>query len=850
MPRPSQVFWKRSSLIGGCISLVVLLVYQSGGADVRSFWTAVDNAQASNPQIHKAEALLRATLEENPKTLAKLLPLVNLRAGKNVYDDTHYVNLGVNSHNLSSVVELSLRQPLYNRHDALGHNQSDAVVRAALADMEDARQQVAMSVATVAANWLEAKEVLDLGEKYRKVTKRHRDVNRTRQKAGESTATDVQTSASRAEQAEAAYVQSLNTLEKAAIAFREVVGANPSPDMTLPELSWRETVDWEEPEKMQEQLQKWIENRPDLQAAMARLEAAQTAVKIERASHYPTVDLDYRASRTWDSELGGSSGVSIKDTVDAQTLLVSLNVPLFSGGETSARVREARSRKENTLANLQALRNQAMRDVNQARMDIKNQQVAIIWLTKALQSSERALAGMEEEFQAGTRTLLELLDVQYEVLTLNTNLVRNRFQEQLARVRLWQALGVPLRPESPTSFVALLESARLKEQDSRGNKPVVLASMDLPTRAGKTLLQAIGLAAPEGATTTDTPARPAKDRQDATPDARPLTSNTPGPSPGQPAAAPSTAPGADDTPAAIPGKAGVKATGTEETGRASARGQAKGSAATTPGKGSGTETPTGGGSDLTESLLLDTVNQLTANLRKIQAAGSREQPLERPEGAKTVTATNGTATTTTEAKSTTTDPTSSLTRPTTSGAPGQVAAAVTGSQMEGSDPATGLDTLLEVYTTAILTEKPIPERMHRQVAGILRQYLPAMAAADVDPKSIENTAIAAPLPQANPAKGDYAASRPLLRGGPYLVHLGAFRNERECQRLAADLAADNIPSWMDAVRTPDGNKIVRLLVGPFASYYDVLQVTKALSAQSGLVVGWVKNPNWREWQKP
>ncbi|MBF0153082.1 MAG: TolC family protein [Magnetococcales bacterium] len=759
MPHSPCVFWKRSTVIGGCVSLIILLVHQPGGADIRSFWTAVDNAQASNPQIHKAEALLRATLEENPKTLAKLLPLANLRAGKNVYDETHYVNRNVTSKNLSSVVALSLRQPLYNRHDALGHDQSDAVVRAALADMEDARQQVAMSVATVSANWLEAKEVLDLGEKYRKVTKRHRDVNRVRQKAGESTATDVETSSSRAEQAEATYVQSLNTLEKAAIAFREVVGANPSPDMTLPELSWREPVDWEEPEKMQEQLQKWIENRPDIQAAEARLEAAQVAVKIERSSHYPTVDLSYQASRTWDSELGGSSGTSVKDTVDAQTLLVSLNVPLFSGGETNARIREAKGRKENSMAQLQALRNQAMRDVNQARMDIKNQQVSIIWLTKALQSSERALAGMEEEFQAGTRTLLELLDVQYEVLTLNTNLIRNRYQEQLARVRLWQALGVPLRPDSPTSFVTLLETDRAR--DSRGNKPAVLAAMDLTTRSGLTHLQAVRVAKPEQASKPEKPEK-------------------------------------------------------EESGTQ-----------TEPEHKVPEEKKYKKGHDLTEDLLMDAIGQLTENLKKSATGPAQEETLVRQNIVKT--------------------PSSQI-----SETPGGTAGKLDSNLASNPETTNALDNLLEVYTSAILAEKVVPERAHRAVANILRQYMPTMALASaVDPAEYDkSTAIGASLPMANPARDTYPEQRQLLRNGPYLIHLGAYRNEQECRRLADDLAAENIPSWVDAVRTPDGKKIVRLLVGPFASYHDVLRTTKALSAQTGLVVGWIKNPDWQEWQKP
>ncbi|MBF0415222.1 MAG: TolC family protein [Magnetococcales bacterium] len=736
--------WKRSGVIAICIFGILVLFSTPGGTDIRTFWTAMDNAQAVNPQIHKAEALLRATLEENPKTLAKLLPLANLRAASNLYDDTHYVNLGVDSRNLSSVIELSLRQTLYNRHDALGHDQSDSLVRAALAEMEDARQQVAMSVATSAANWLEAKEVLDLGETYIKVTKRHREVNRMRQKAGEITATDVETSSSRFAQANSTYVQSLNTLEKAAIAFREVAGSDPAPDMQLPDLSWRESSDWEEPGKMQEQLQHWIENRPDVQAAQARLEAAQLGVRMEHASHYPTVDLDYRTSRTWDSELGGSSGISLKDTIDSRSLVVSLNVPLFRGGETSARVREAKGREENLQSNLQGLRNQALRDVNQARMDIKNQQASLVWLSKALQSSQKALSGMEEEFQAGTRTLLELLDAQYDVLTLNTTLVRNRFQEQLARIRLWHALGVPLRPDSPTSFTALLASSPVSA--ARQKQTVVLESMDLATQTGTTRLQATQWTKPERGNQPEAAA----------------------PLPSEPA----------------------KNNPTEDLllqSLSQFSGNSQSAATMEPTKAS-------------EELLWETLEHFPRERNPNTLQPAAKTPLD-----------------------------SSVE---------QLAA----NPVADSDQSRELDNLIELYTAAIIMDRPLAEGVHRAVATILQRYLPANTLTRPENKAEQGFPIAAALPMANPARGSYPENWPQLQNGPYLIHLGAFRNEQECRQLAEILADAHIPSWLDRVHTPDGMEIVRLVVGPLAHYDDVLHILKAIHEQTTLTAGWIHNP--------
>ncbi|MBF0424022.1 MAG: SPOR domain-containing protein, partial [Magnetococcales bacterium] len=170
------------------------------------------------------------------------------------------------------------------------------------------------------------------------------------------------------------------------------------------------------------------------------------------------------------------------------------------------------------------------------------------------------------------------------------------------------------------------------------------------------------------------------------------------------------------------------------------------------------------------------------------------------------------------------------------------------SASESTTSARDLDTLLELYTSTILAEKTIPEQTHRAVARILRQYLPATPLTNANDQTIPDKESDAPpsLPGANPARETYPSGLPYLKSGPYLVHLGAFRNARECRQLAEELARENIPSWLDAVRTPDNKKIVRLLVGPFAKYDHVLQMVESLAKQTGLVVGWVHNPHWQE----
>lgn len=444
-------------LIGAVLFLLLWLPAGFARADVAAFWRAVDTAQARNPQIQRSEALLRAARESNPKSLARLLPQVNVRAVDVLREGTHYKSLGTSQHADPRTVALTVDQRIVNAPSWLGYSQSDHRIEGAFADLMAMRQDIALRVATVSANWLEAKGVYDLARQYIKITQHHLDENTLRMNAGESTETDVQQAASRAHQAKANLQDAINTLEKETAFFREVVGANPDPDLALPDLTW------EEPKDLDAHVWKWIEDRPEIWAARARLQESAMSEKIERSAHLPTVDFNYTVSRTWDAELGGSTGRSVKEDERAHSVSLVMNVPIFNGLETVSRTREAQALKEAAMSELDRLRTLARREMEEARFDLKNNKAAIASLEQALSFSEKAAAGLVESFHAGTRTLTDVLDSQFEVHTLRTNLVRHRYQAQLAVARLWKALGRSLQATTPSRDGSHVESVRATE---------------------------------------------------------------------------------------------------------------------------------------------------------------------------------------------------------------------------------------------------------------------------------------------------------------------------------------------------------------------------------------------------
>ncbi|MBF0583364.1 MAG: TolC family protein [Magnetococcales bacterium] len=443
---------------------------KSMNSDAQIFWVAVDNALARSPTIQRQAAALRAAQESDPQSLSRLLPLVNITASKTLDEKTSYRRSRVTSSNEPSQIALSIAQPIFNYVNLLGRDQSTPQIDAAVADLNFAQQDLVVRVATLTSNWLEAKEVYVLSDNYIKITTKAAHVVGLRFKAGESTETELHEAESKASQAEASAINARNVMDKAAANFAEVVGEFPAPDLVLP------TFRWQEPPQFESRLSEFIEGRADVRAARARMQESDVTIRMRRAEHVPTLRFTYTSTYTWDSErLGGLSGRSFKEDMENQNSVLSLDVPIFSGGAITSRTRQAQAEWEGRVSEVDRLRLLATRESQEARLDMANLQMVIKAQERALRSNQKALAGLQEGFLAGTRTLLELLNTQNEALTVQTNLVRSRYQHRLASIRLWAAVGWPLTPEHTLAIVA--ESGAVMRPKTTGK----MGDMPMPT---------------------------------------------------------------------------------------------------------------------------------------------------------------------------------------------------------------------------------------------------------------------------------------------------------------------------------------------------------------------------------
>ena len=171
--------------------------------------------------------------------------------------------------------------------------------------------------------------------------------------------------------------------------------------------------------------------RPELKAAEAEYRAAEAGIDYARASGLPTLSLG--AGPKWES-IGGVSA-------NASSIGLTLDVPLFSGFNTTYNVRAAQARS----------------DVAAARRDNVRQQVALeVWeswqslntATQTLRTSADLLASAEHServalgrYKAGVGNILDVLNAQSALANARLQRVQAALDWHVSRATLARALG-------------------------------------------------------------------------------------------------------------------------------------------------------------------------------------------------------------------------------------------------------------------------------------------------------------------------------------------------------------------------------------------------------------------------
>ncbi len=201
------------------------------------------------------------------------------------------------------------------------------------------------------------------------------------------------------------------------------------------------------------------ENNLSLQAQRLAVDVAREEVKRQRAGHYPTLDLVAgrgRSSTTNTTVTGAGVGSGVGSDTYSTTVGLQLSIPIFAGGATVSRDREAVALKERAAADLENARRTAALNARQGYLGVTAGLAQVRAYNAALTSSQSALESNKLGYEVGVRINIDVLNAQSQLYDTRQKLAKARMDTLIALLRLKAAAG-SLGEEDVAAINALLD---------------------------------------------------------------------------------------------------------------------------------------------------------------------------------------------------------------------------------------------------------------------------------------------------------------------------------------------------------------------------------------------------------
>jgi outer membrane protein/protease secretion system outer membrane protein len=182
-------------------------------------------------------------------------------------------------------------------------------------------------------------------------------------------------------------------------------------------------------------LPEWVElaqiDNPEVKALLARLEAADKEVMRAKSAHAPTLE----AIAQW-SDSGNENVTRINSSFENKAIGFQLTVPLYQGGAVSSQLRQAVAEKTRVAESLEALRRDLSLRVHKEHRGITEGSLRIRALEQAQRSAATMLDSTVKSQRAGVRSILDVLNAEQQVATVNRDLIQARYVYLISRLRL------------------------------------------------------------------------------------------------------------------------------------------------------------------------------------------------------------------------------------------------------------------------------------------------------------------------------------------------------------------------------------------------------------------------------
>jgi outer membrane protein len=417
------------------LTLAALCAVGSSSVQAMTLSDALRRAAEHDPAIAESLATYDADREAGRQERGTLLPSINA-TGSYTYMDvdrnesTFFVPGRENYETWNAGVEL--RQPLF-RLDWFARTDR-AAARDAVADagLASRTQTLLSRVADRYFSVLVAQDNVEQARSEATAVRKSLEDTRKRYEVELVPGTDLKEAKARDDLARALLLVAERELEAARDALDETTGNG---NAALPAL----LTDTRFPPITPADPESWVQaardHNPQLIVAREQYKIATADVRSQQSLAAPSLDAvaGYGRDDTSESIVG--------QKVDQGTVGVQLTVPLFAGGINASRVREARARERVAESSLRRLTLETERETRQLFRLVQTGYAEIDAYKLALESASAAAEATRYGYDAGTRTISDVLDADSRIVQARRSLNQARYTVLLNLLQLKRTVG-------------------------------------------------------------------------------------------------------------------------------------------------------------------------------------------------------------------------------------------------------------------------------------------------------------------------------------------------------------------------------------------------------------------------
>lgn len=403
-----------------------------------SLQETLEHAYMQNADLDAARAGLRATDETLSQANAQWRPSLSVTGEQR---QTLFYPIGastraVNSrtHNSNTSYTASVTQNIYQGGATVAAiGQAESNIFAGKAGLFVTEQDTLLNAVTAHATILANEDKVQYQQRGEDFYKKSVDRSQARFEVGEGARTDVAASEASYEKARADLSQALADLESSKATYWRQVG-NP-PGKLAPA-----NVILEVPKRYEEALEVATKNNPAITQARYALEAAEYNVNLQIAGLLPVVNVQ---GDVGNSRGGGSHSFGAPHHPKRTDLafFTTVTVPIYAQGIPNSLIRQAYQQVAQQKVNLVNVQRQVVEAVRIAWENLAAARESVKAFLAQVKAGELAVEGASEEVNVGTKTMLDVLELEQELITAQTNLADAQKNLIVTSYQVLQAMG-------------------------------------------------------------------------------------------------------------------------------------------------------------------------------------------------------------------------------------------------------------------------------------------------------------------------------------------------------------------------------------------------------------------------